>query len=762
MRRRTTRWGAWMWLALLGCPEPHAREDPSASLPEIGRVSEPAPAAPTPRLESKDGWLDLLAQRPNAVLLRDGAMVVDLGLQSSTKHLALTRQSAWRVAESVDGRRAGLVVGKTAALDLPIDGELSPALHPETDGHPGLAMAITLRALAPEQAVTVLWNDRPLANLMVSSAWERRTFSLPPDLTHHGDNRLRLHFRRTLGEHGAELAAAVASVEIGTHERITAVPHGEPPPPFRVDHDDAGRPSLTLAAGTALAYYVRPPRRARLELDVHGKGVFEVLVSSSDDHRQGHAPTMAAQDPLRETGNHRVIDLSAWGDTPIRIELRTRSDRDAEAGARITAARVVAKRDTPLDRRTRKLRDLIVLAVEGARADELELGRRPPLPELEAFMNEALVFDRAYANSPLAIPSHASWLSSVPPPVHMTVRGTYVADGQTMLPEVLARAGHYRELVAANEDITADRGLTQGLDELRIVGGGHGQDDHGTAVVNEAVSRTQARMGRLFLMLDLADPLAPYEPTRDKLDDAVMPPRGPMAHLTHVWVGRVKLGKVVPDEKELAWVRRLYRGELQMVSQATGELLAFLRESHRLDDAIVVFMGVHGEEFLEHGSAGHGLTLYEESLRVPLAIRAPELVASGRIDAPVDLLDLAPTLVDLLGLPPAQAWQGESLVRIIDDPVPPPRLLVAYLGDGSKAGIVDQAKLWLGPGLSERFYDLSRDPGETQDLLADGGVALRIVRAAMAWQLAYADRWRRARWGTGAELRPAFAQDLGM
>ena len=101
---------------------------------------------------------------------------------------------------------------------------------------------------------------------------------------------------------------------------------------------------------------------------------------------------------------------------------------------------------------------------------------------------------------------------------------------------------------------------------------------------------------------------------------------------------------------------------------------------------------------------------------------------------------------------------------VIDDPQPPPRLVVAYLGDGSRAAIVGDLKLILGSGRdSQRFYDLTTDPGEQDDRLATGGIGLRIVRSALAWELAAAGQtWKRARWGTGANLRPAFAVDHGM
>jgi arylsulfatase A-like enzyme len=193
-----------------------------------------------------------------------------------------------------------------------------------------------------------------------------------------------------------------------------------------------------------------------------------------------------------------------------------------------------------------------------------------------------------------------------------------------------------------------------------------------------------------------------------------------------------------------------------------GELIVDLREAGRLDSAIIVLVGMHGEEFFEHGSAGHGSALFEESLRVPLVLHAPELLAPGRVQTPVDLLDLAPTLADLIGLEASPSWQGETLVPTIDDPAPPPRLVVGYLGDGSRSALVTGHKFILGPGRRERYFDLTRDPAELVDRSNEGGVGLRMVRSALAWQLAHELHWRRARWGTGANLRAAFALDQGM
>lgn len=743
----------------LGCGDDEATPTPAEATPE---PEAPRLIAPVARVESTDRWLDLVAQRPSAVIMRDEAVHVDMGRRSATKHLAPGQAAEWELGVEVEGRMAGLVLGKSGSLDIPIDGELSPALNPDVpEQPPSLAVALELCPFGEGQSVTVLWEEQPLAHLPLSKGWQRRTLSLPAERIHPGDNRLRLHFRR-VDEHGGHpAAAAVGLVELGRHERIIALPpEGERAAPMSVEPDPEGGVTLGLPAGTSLVYYVVPPRRGKLLLDVRGQGSLQVLASSDADHREGRMPTMLFQEPLRPAGDRRELDLTAWGGVPTRLELRVRGSK-GDSGATVRAAEIVARRSHPLDQRPRAPRDIVVLGVEGARADAFfDPGRRPTLEAIDALRRESMVFERAYALGPAAVPTHAGWLSSVAPPVHLTVRGTFVADGQVLLPEALARAGYLRALVSSNPSVDEERGLTQGFDLTEVLAGDEEED--AAAVVTRALALVSRHSERWFLYIDVNDPQAPYEPPRELLGETVAPLGAPLPHLTHIWVGRVYTGKLVPSEDELRYVRRLYRGELQVVDRAVGELVEALRAANRLDDAIVVLVGIHGEEFFEHGGAGHGRNLHEESIRVPLIIRAPKLLAPGKVTAPVDLLDLAPTLADLVGAPAPDGWQGESLVPVIDDPQPPPRLVLAYMGDGSRAAIVGDHKLVLGPGVLERFYDLQADPGEHQDRRGEGGVALRMVRTALSWQIEHQDQWKRARWGTGANLRPAFAMDLGM
>lgn len=729
-----------------------------APAPEAPRL---APLAPVARIETADVWQDLLAQRPSAVVLAEGRLLVDLGQPQSRKHLDLGGQAAWRLGEELGEQRTGLVFGAGGSLTLPVDGELAPALHPDVDGQPALAMAITLRALAPGQTVTALWNEQPLANLPLGEDWERRTFSLPQAQVRPGENKLRLHFARPAP--AGQPTAAVQRVEIGPRAAITAGPPASADAAYRVLSGEADDVALQLSPGTSLVFYALAPRRGRLRVDARGRGGLAVLVSTDADHREGRPPTALLEEPLRPTGGAFDLDLSGYGGEPLRIELRVSGGGEG-AGAAVRALHLVARRSMPVDRRERRPRDLYVFVVEGARPDDLlgVLLRGPRFPAVERMAGEALVFERAYAVSPWAVPTHAALLSSVPPPAHATVRGTFVADGQVLLPELLDRAGYYGLATAANADFGGERGLSQGFDATEILTRGAGAGNDARAVVRAALRHATGKPGPFFLYADAIDPQAPYDPPREYAAGPA-PPGAPLPHLTHLWLGRVRTGHVVPDAAQKDYLRRLYRGELQVVDAALGELLADLEARGALDESVVVLVGAHGEEFFEHGGVGHGLSLYEESLRVPLLIRAPALLAPGRVVAPVDLLDLAPTLADLLGLPFPSEWQGDTLVPLIDDPQPPPRLVVAYLGDGSRAAIVGDLKLIVGSGRdAQRLYDLAADPGEAQNLVDRGGIGLRLLRTALVWEQSADGRWKRARWGTGANLRPAFALDHGM
>ncbi|RMH00506.1 MAG: hypothetical protein D6705_00225 [Deltaproteobacteria bacterium] len=732
---------------------------PGRSAPSARPEVADAAVAPVARVSTAAAWLDLLAQRPTAVRWRHGRLVVDLADPAARSHLVLGGQEAFRLATTVAGEAAGVLTGRAGALELPIDGPLAPLRARATEAAPTLGMAIRWRGLVDGQRVTVALGGRPLAHLSVGTSWEVRTFTLPADALAAAEPRLAFHVRRR-GPDGAP-GLAISRVEVGPLEAIReGLTKGGR---VRFEGGASEPVRMIVERGGAIAWYLVPPRRGRLLVEARGRGRLRVVGSTDEMHAAGALPKELLAEPLRPASATYDIDLAGFGGAPLRLELGVEGARP-EDEAVVSRAEIVVQRTRPIDRRPRGIRDLVVVAIEGVRPDDLWPEDGPsPHPVFERIAAEGLVFEGAHAMAPWAVPNHAALLTSIPPPVHRTSRGTVVADAVVTLAEHLERAGYDSVLATTNVDVDEARGLAQGFDRYVHV---PPQTDRSPSALALPAALDALEHGSAtapsFLYLVLNDPQPPFDPPRERIKHFEVPEGAPLPHLTHIWIERVRLGRKVPTEEELAYVRALYRAELATVGDAVERLVTRLEERGRFDRTIFVLVGIHGEEFYEHGGAGHGRTLFEETLHVPLVIRAPGLLRPGRVEAPVDLLDLAPTLLDLLDLEPPGSFRGVTLVPLADDPLAPPRTASAYRGDGSRTLVGSRFKLIVGPGLEQRFFDLERDPGEQRDALSAGGIGLRAMRAALAWEDARAERWHRSRWGFGVALTPAFALDEGM
>jgi arylsulfatase A-like enzyme len=142
----------------------------------------------------------------------------------------------------------------------------------------------------------------------------------------------------------------------------------------------------------------------------------------------------------------------------------------------------------------------------------------------------------------------------------------------------------------------------------------------------------------------------------------------------------VRQGELVMTAGERQYVEDLYDGDVAYADQALGRFLHQVDEITSLDKIIVVVFSDHGEDLWDHvpeRSPDHGHSLYEELLMVPLIVRAPSVVAAGlRVQTPVSLLDVAPTLLSLLGMQPDGQYRGRDLSVTLRDGVEPAELPV--------------------------------------------------------------------------------------
>jgi arylsulfatase A-like enzyme len=180
---------------------------------------------------------------------------------------------------------------------------------------------------------------------------------------------------------------------------------------------------------------------------------------------------------------------------------------------------------------------------------------------------------------------------------------------------------------------------------------------------------------------------------------------------------------VTPGERDNDTVRRdLYDGEIRFTDKHVGRVLDALKATGFDDDTIIVLFSDHGEEFIDHGSRGHGHTLFRELVRIPLAIRAPGLSAR-RIQTTVRTVDVLPTLLDLTGLSALRDAAGQSLSALMRGEAfhsEPALAEIHPTGAPPQDCLVeDDYKLILQypeGGVRRMLFDLRVDPQETLDV----------------------------------------------
>lgn len=293
-------------------------------------------------------------------------------------------------------------------------------------------------------------------------------------------------------------------------------------------------------------------------------------------------------------------------------------------------------------------RNLVLISLDTLRADRLAAGGayRRAMPQVDAYARDAVVFKDAWSVWPETSGSHMSLFSSRFPSEHrVTSFITAPAPTIELLAERLRREGYLTRAYTEDGGVWAHAGFARGFSayaERRSADFVYrGEVDAVFADGTRWVTEHQDRA--FFLFLHTYQVHGPYSPPES------------YKSLFREELGRETPG--IPRDSALA-----YDQEARYTDDHVGPFLAHLARLGLAERTIVVITSDHGEEFGEHGSMGHGRTLHQEVLRVPLVIAAPGLLAPAEVTTPVSLLDVAPTVLDLLGLAPTAGQRGTSLV----------------------------------------------------------------------------------------------------
>ncbi|MBV9498212.1 MAG: sulfatase-like hydrolase/transferase, partial [Acidobacteriaceae bacterium] len=341
---------------------------------------------------------------------------------------------------------------------------------------------------------------------------------------------------------------------------------------------------------------------------------------------------------------------------------------------------------------------VILISVDTLRADHLscyDTGRRPT-PHIDALARHGSLFSQVGSPFPLTLPSHASMFTSTYPFTNgVEDNGVPLKSGAVTIATVLKSAGYRTGAFVASFVLDRRFGLNRGFD---VYDGPI--DVHSTTTALVERKRPGAKVADaalhwldanssvpFFLFLHLYDLHLPYD---------------------------------LPQDPSLRHGETGYSAELAYEDRVLGDFLAALNRRKLLDKALIVFTSDHGEGLGEHGESTHGYFIYQSTVRVPLIIHWPpefSRAMSERIDEPASLLDVAPTILDVIGIPRPPSMRGRSLISGSNDREIYSESLYArnHFGCAPLRSLrVGRYKYIESP--KPELYDLVSDPNEARNL----------------------------------------------
>ena len=388
----------------------------------------------------------------------------------------------------------------------------------------------------------------------------------------------------------------------------------------------------------------------------------------------------------------RIDDARKPGPAPLRFELVAAPVRDAP-----------------------NPKNVVIVTLDSLRADRLGVSGygRPTTPNLDAFAAESVRFTNAFSTSSFTPPSHASLLTSRWVGHHGLLTWNALPAEQLTLPEILSRYG-YRTGASVNLQLLSGQGLGQGVAWQR-----EGLRD-GSGIVREALEFMQEEPGRpFFLWLHFYDVHRPYKRPTDVV--------GGYGRYEPVSFGDVNEDyNLEPEDVEerglgadaLRYVSDRYDNGVIYTDTLLAPLLAALAAPERRADTLVILTADHGESLLEHPERlfSHDPFLLSVVTRIPLLMRYPGAAAAGSVRSElVSLVDLAPTVLEVLGVDAPASFEGKSLVGLNDGrPFARDVVFQEAWGWSQQKAARSAGRLVVHDAEADetRAYDLATDPSE--------------------------------------------------
>ena len=692
--------------ALIACTcEPEAM-DATATATDEERLEDQPPEEDEALTGVFETRYDLLLHTERARVFDGASPLIDLGADAG----AMYTLGGWRT-------RTGdtHVFGETRALLIPgVTGEV--LLPSDTDE--AQTLRVRMRAFGDGRA-TLYVNGETVkhARLPRDGSFAIVDAPLSAGLLRAGENTFQVRVSEVGHDEGVRAGVALEWMRLDPPDAVIEEEHAF----ARVTREDG---VVRLNEGLSMAWAFDAWPAAKLVLESEGRA--RVTWQTHQETRELG---------VSEGGTARFAVPEGFGELRVHAEdaLSLRALRVETPSAAIEARQAPAPTN------------VIVFLVDTVRADKLRPFNpesRVETPGLDAWARRTAVFQQGHTQENWTKPSVATLLTGLLPWQHTATSGEAVLPNSVeMLSERLGDAGFQTGAFICNGYVSDKFGFEQGWGSFRnyIREGRRTQARFVAADVLEWLDARDEEQP-FFLYVHTIDPHVPYMPPESTL--ALYDPdpyEGPIDFgRDRELLEKIKSGSLRTSARDRVRLEALYDGEITYHDVHFGSILEGLERRGLDDNTMVVFTADHGEEFFDHESCGHGHSLYEELLHVPMMIRVP-----GRTDArvdvaePVGLVDVVPTVLEALGHEVPADLPGRSLLSLIegrstDAPTP----VVSGFMEGWRSVVVGHYKLIQRTHRRVMAYDLEQDPGELEDIAETRPLLVRYLRAMLGLRLA--------------------------
>ena len=680
--------------------------------------------------------LSPLAQPPRAFAAED-RVVYDLvkleehGLRGPIVRLG---EGAASLPAVLGGFNTGFTQKESGALRAHgAEAELVLSLSPRT-AYRG-TLVLTPRGGARTLGVFV--NGRRVARAALRGGRQEIAFEVPAAGADHADTYLTFAF------HGRARAAG----RLFRGRRFMQKP--KPEPVRALVHSVVLTPTGEAEGAATLIVHALVPPGARLVARVQGGGTATVRAAIKDE-----PSVLVGSAPNGEGERSLEAPLTAQAGEVARFELVT------TGAARFLDARILAPSGVADVSTLVRPKNVVLWFIDTLRADKLRCYNpktRVHTPNFDAFARGGTMFRRTLSQSSHSKPSAATVLTGHYPASHgARTHQDKLRRDVPMLSELFRQAGHETVGFASNGFIGPKHGFVRGWHTFRnlLLKGKPGKGPYLLAEVRGWLARRKARAKAaakpFFLYVHSIDPHVPYTPPHQYLSmywkeryRGRVVPRLTGHQLDDARAGKFRVG---PTDKR--YVEALYDGEVSAADHYFGQMMELLEREGLSKDTLVIVSADHGEELWEHGQPGHGHTLFNELIGVPLLFGPAPLVPSARVvEGSVEMVDVAPTILALAGLAVPERAQGRSLVPMMRDEGPASPVSFSVHEGRIAAAQQGRFKYIVYRGGAERVFDLDADPLEQKDISKSRPHVRRHLRALLSTWLVREGHHRKARDG---------------